>query len=99
MGASCLTDIITCQIKKENPTKTLSDFRPHSDVVRPRQPAGCKSAQVLVILKNWRRGTQVVRERSAKPLRVGSIPTRASIKFTYILLCFEELHENCATDS
>jgi hypothetical protein len=35
MGASCLTDIITCQIKKENPTKTLSDFRPHSDVVRP----------------------------------------------------------------
>jgi hypothetical protein len=27
-----------------------------------------------------RRGTQVVRERSAKPLYVGSIPTRASIK-------------------
>jgi hypothetical protein len=26
------------------------------------------------------RGTQVVRERSAKPLCVGSIPTRASIK-------------------
>jgi hypothetical protein len=26
-----------------------------------------------------RRGTQVVRERSAKPLYVGSIPTRASI--------------------
>ena len=26
-----------------------------------------------------RRGTQVVRERSAKPLCVGSIPTRASI--------------------
>jgi hypothetical protein len=28
---------------------------------------------------NPRRGTQVVRERSAKPLCVGSIPTRASI--------------------
>ena len=28
-----------------------------------------------------RRGTQVVRERSAKPLCVGSIPTRASILF------------------
>ena len=27
-----------------------------------------------------RRGTQVVRERSAKPLCVGSIPTRASNK-------------------
>jgi hypothetical protein len=30
-----------------------------------------------------RRGTQVVRERSAKPLYVGSIPTRASIKSLY----------------
>jgi len=35
MGASCLTDIITCQIKKENPTKTLSEFCLDSDVVRP----------------------------------------------------------------
>ena len=32
-----------------------------------------------------RRGTQVVRERSAKPLCVGSIPTRASnISTTYV---------------
>jgi hypothetical protein len=30
-----------------------------------------------------RRGTQVVRERSAKPLCVGSIPTRASSLFLY----------------
>src|SRR5215471_14885707 len=30
-----------------------------------------------IILSGWR-GTQVVRERSAKPLCVGSIPTRAS---------------------
>ena len=35
MGASCLTGIITCQIKKENPTKTLSEFRLDSHVVRP----------------------------------------------------------------
>jgi len=26
MGASCLTDIIPCQIQKENPNQTLSDF-------------------------------------------------------------------------
>src|SRR5712691_5547444 len=31
-----------------------------------------------------RRGTQVVRERSAKPLYVGSIPTRASKFFLYL---------------
>jgi hypothetical protein len=30
------------------------------------------------------RGTQVVRERSAKPLNVGSIPTRASKSFASI---------------
>jgi hypothetical protein len=35
-----------------------------------------------------RRGTQVVRERSAKPLYVGSIPTRASIKFPTKLIVF-----------
>gem|GEM_PF-4698490 len=29
------------------------------------------------------RGTQVVRERSAKPLYVGSIPTRASTLHSY----------------
>src|SRR5713226_1912410 len=33
-----------------------------------------------------RRGTQVVRERSAKPLYVGSIPTRASTIFINNLL-------------
>src|SRR5215475_10984841 len=31
----------------------------------------------VIIFDGWR-GTQVVRERSAKPLCVGSIPTRAS---------------------
>lgn len=35
MGASCLTGIITCQIKKENPTKTLSEFCLDSHVARP----------------------------------------------------------------
>ena len=33
------------------------------------------------------RGTQVVRERSAKPLRVGSIPTRASNFSLQLLVC------------
>ena len=30
-----LTGIINCQIKKENPTQTLSDFRAYFQVVRP----------------------------------------------------------------
>ena len=34
-GASYLTGIINCQIKKENPTQTLSDFRAYFQVVRP----------------------------------------------------------------
>ena len=38
--------------------------------------------------KAQRRGTQVVRERSAKPLCVGSIPTRAS---KFILLKLKRL--------
>ena len=36
MGASCLTGIITCQIRKENPDQTLPDFHPDSYVVHPR---------------------------------------------------------------
>src|SRR5215469_11049530 len=40
------------------------------------------------ILGRLRRGTQVVRERSAKPLCVGSIPTRAS----NFALCFHSVH-------
>jgi hypothetical protein len=36
---------------------------------------------VIYIPSARRRGTQVVRERSAKPLCVGSIPTRASKSF------------------
>ena len=42
-------------------------------VTLPIQPAGLKA-----VSGPPRRGTQVVRERSAKPLCVGSIPTRAS---------------------
>jgi hypothetical protein len=30
-----LTGIIACQIRKENPTQTLSDFNPDSFVVHP----------------------------------------------------------------
>ena len=36
------------------------------------------------LFSDLRRGTQVVRERSAKPLCVGSIPTRASNLFNYM---------------
>src|SRR3954468_24190139 len=39
-----------------------------------RTPAAAEGSEFF---HNWR-GTQVVRERSAKPLCVGSIPTRAS---------------------
>ena len=53
---------------------------------------GCKRSQVLVILENWRRGTQVVRERSAKPLRVGSIPTRASRKILNVCAGIWQVH-------
>ena len=37
-----------------------------------------------------RRGTQVVRERSAKPLCVGSIPTRASNLFPFVYGVIQE---------
>src|SRR6201996_7976029 len=55
--------------------------------VRPRSPAPNKILPAVHFSYNPagqnhialpRRGTQVVRERSAKPLCVGSIPTRAS---------------------
>jgi hypothetical protein len=35
MGASCLTGIIACQKRKENPAQTLSDFDHDSYVVHP----------------------------------------------------------------
>src|SRR5580704_19433795 len=40
MGASCLTGIIACQKRKENPAQTLSDFDHDSYVVHP--PRGVK---------------------------------------------------------
>ena len=48
----------------------------------PADPA--RSIRLVLFYKG--RGTQVVRERSAKPLCVGSIPTRASnIPTAYLL--------------
>jgi len=38
MGTSYLTGIIACQIGKENPAQTLSDFDPDSYVVHPVLP-------------------------------------------------------------
>jgi hypothetical protein len=42
-----------------------------------------------------RRGTQVVRERSAKPLCVGSIPTRASNLFNNLDSISSGVEERC----
>ena len=47
------------------------------DQVRPRGLLDKPTPEVSTVEAIWR-GTQVVRERSAKPLYVGSIPTRAS---------------------
>src|SRR5271155_5009514 len=64
--------------------------------VRPRSPAPNKILPAVHFSYNPagqnhiahpRRGTQVVRERSAKPLCVGSIPTRASSPFLQLLAC------------
>jgi hypothetical protein len=60
--------------------------------VRPRSPAPKKVMPAIHFSYNSagqqheahpRRGTQVVRERSAKPLCVGSIPTRASKFYSF----------------
>ena len=46
------------------------------------RPLRAETAQRFRYTVPPRRGTQVGRERSAKPSFVGSIPTRASIKYT-----------------
>jgi len=38
IGASCLTGIINCQIRKENPSQTLSDVAVDFYDVRPTKP-------------------------------------------------------------
>ena len=50
-----------------------------SFLVAPLAPARGYAVRPVPYRLQIRRGTQVVRERSAKPLCVGSIPTRASI--------------------
>ena len=45
-----------------------------------------------------RRGTQVVRERSAKPLYVGSIPTRASKNLMQITNVYAGFSVGCRID-
>ena len=53
----------------------MSPVRPRSPA--PNSPPSAGTQHTIPLYP--RRGTQVVRERSAKPLCVGSIPTRASI--------------------
>jgi hypothetical protein len=69
--------VVECFLAKE-------DVAGSTPVSRSKQTSFCDT--LFLILSGVcegsgpvRRGTQVVRERSAKPLCVGSIPTRASI--------------------
>ncbi len=71
--------MVECFLAKE-------DVAGSTPVSRSKLPSFCdkllKTQQLLALASRVgagpRRGTQVVRERSAKPLCVGSIPTRAS---------------------
>ena len=68
--------MVECFLAKEDvagstPVSRSKEF-PACDTLFLIQPGVRESAGLT------RRGTQVVRERSAKPLCVGSIPTRAS---------------------
>src|SRR5882724_8374228 len=56
---------------------------------------GCYNRETDAKTSAAGRGTQVVRERSAKPLCVGSIPTRASTS-CFILLIFLGCLDGCA---
>jgi hypothetical protein len=61
--------VVECFLAKE-------DVAGSTPVSRSKQPTICGTLHTIPLYP--RRGTQVVRERSAKPLCVGSIPTRAS---------------------
>ena len=76
-------DLAKVEVAGSNPVsrsmKTLS-FAPRSGEGFVFDPSAGRSISDAVEYDQFqiRRGTQVVRERSAKPLCVGSIPTRAS---------------------
>jgi hypothetical protein len=69
--------VVECFLAKEDVAGSTpvsrSNYTPVCDTLFLIEPG------VRASVDPARRGTQVVRERSAKPLCVGSIPTRASI--------------------
>jgi len=67
--------VVECFLAKE-------DVAGSTPVSRSRQQS-LDTDGFAVALAHPRRGTQVVRERSAKPLCVGSIPTRASNIYSF----------------
>jgi hypothetical protein len=76
------SSVVECFLAKEDVAGSTPVSRSkHSSTAihsrRFRTGASCQAA-------GQRRGTQVVRERSAKPLCVGSIPTRASNIFNHM---------------
>jgi hypothetical protein len=70
---------------EELPTKFGEILCPNR--LRLKHPSSCQYNEIVlkVVAQEEGRGTQVVRERSAKPLCVGSIPTRASKLFLQFL--------------
>src|SRR5579863_3963423 len=75
-GTSGSSSVVECFLAKE-------DVAGSTPVSRSKQPHLRYTSHTIQVCgwsaNNQGRGTQVVRERSAKPLCVGSIPTRASI--------------------
>ena len=63
--------MVECFLAKEDVAGSTPVSRSRFLIEKPRAGEGFFNVEG--------RGTQVVRERSAKPLCVGSIPTRASI--------------------
>ena len=72
--------MVECFLAKEDVAGSTPVSR--SKKVQPAVHFTYNSAGVRSNIAHPRRGTQVVRERSAKPLCVGSIPTRASIIYS-----------------
>jgi hypothetical protein len=71
-------DLAKVEVAGSTPVSRSIDFL----AVAPRTGEGLCSQGQHKRAFNSGRGTQVVRERSAKPLCVGSIPTRASSFFS-----------------
>ena len=76
------------QVRDSGARSSLKGSWVRAAVGSPREGSEVEAAKrlpvQLILLRDEGRGTQVVRERSAKPLCVGSIPTRAS-KFFFVV--------------